>query len=342
MEYPAAMESAVTTAPIATRLETLLAPLHDAAYTPARCEELAALIPEILELKRRQRAVILAHNYQRPEIFQVADFVGDSLELARQAAKVDADVIVFCGVHFMAETAKIVNPSKRVILPDLRAGCSLADAVTGEELADRKAELRRAYPDLMTVCYVNTTADVKAECDACCTSANAVQVVEALPSRNILFVPDKNLAAHVQSQTTKNIIAWDGNCYVHHQITPEQIATVKQALPQLKVLAHPECRQDVLHVADAVLSTSGMVRFAKESPAQEFLIVTECGLSDRLILEVPEKKFFKSCKLCQYMKLITLEGTRDALRDLAPEITLDEDIRVRAARAIERMLAITG
>ena len=328
--------------PSGDALEALLAPLRDAAYTPERCDELAATIAEINALKLRQNAVILAHNYQRPEIFQVADFVGDSLELARQATRVSADVIVFCGVHFMAETAKILNPTKRVILPDLRAGCSLADAVTGEELADRKAELRTAYPDLAVVGYVNTTADVKAECDACCTSSNAVRVVEAMPSEHILFVPDKNLAAYVQSQTKKQIIAWDGNCYVHHQITPQQIESVKRALPHLKVLAHPECRQDVLAVADAVLSTSGMVTYAKESPAHDFLIVTECGLSDRLVLEVPEKKFYKSCKLCQYMKMITLEGTRDALRDLAPEITLDEDVRVRAKRALDRMLELAA
>jgi quinolinate synthase len=304
--------------------------------------DVTTLHDEVRALSRERDAVILAHNYQRPEIFQVADFVGDSLELARQATRVDRAVIVFCGVHFMAETAKILNPTKTVILPDLRAGCSLADAVTGEDLAERKAELRKVHPDLMVVGYVNTTADVKAECDACCTSSNAVKVVEAMPSRHILFVPDKNLAAHVQSQTTKEIIAWDGNCYVHHQITPEQILAVKQGLPHLKVLAHPECRQDVLAVADAVLSTSGMVKFAKESPAQEFLIVTECGLSDRLILEVPDKRFFKSCKLCQYMKMITLEGTRDALRDLRPEITIPEDVRVRAQRALERMLEVAA
>jgi len=189
---------------------------------------------------------------------------------------------------------------------------------------------------------VNTTADVKAECDACVTSSNAVKIVERLPSRHILFVPDRNLAAYVQSQTTKTIIAWDGNCYVHHQITPEQIAAVRAALPHVQILAHPECRQDVLALADAVLSTSGMVRYAKESEAQEFLIVTECGLSDRLLLEVPDKRFYKSCKLCHYMKMITLEGTRDALRDLRPEITVPEDVRVRAARAVERMLEITG
>jgi quinolinate synthase len=329
-------------APSATDLEALLAPLRDAAYTPERCDEMARTIAEITALKKQRNAVVLAHNYQRPEIFQVADFVGDSLELARRATRVDADVIVFCGVHFMAETAKILNPTKKVILPDLRAGCSLADAVTGDALADRKAELRRVYPDLTVVGYVNTTAEVKAECDACCTSSNAVQVVEAMPGEHVLFVPDKNLAAYVQSQTKKQIIAWDGNCYVHHQITPEQILAVKKGLPHLKVLAHPECRQDVLAVADAALSTSGMVSYAKESPAQEFLIVTECGLSDRLVLEVPDKKFYKSCKLCQYMKMITLEGTRDALRDLAPEITLDEDVRVRAKQALDRMLEITA
>ena len=330
------------TSAAAPDLEALLAPLDDPAYTPARCRDLAATITEIRDLKRARNAVVLAHNYQRPEIFQVADFIGDSLELARQATRVDADVIVFCGVHFMAETAKILNPSRRVILPDLRAGCSLADSVTAEDLAARKEELRAVHPDLAVVGYVNTTADVKAECDACCTSSNAVRVVEALPSEHILFVPDQNLAAYVQSQTRKTIVAWDGNCYVHHQITPEQIQTVRRALPHVRVLAHPECRADVLALADAVLSTSGMVKYANESPEREFLVVTECGLSDRLLLEVPGKRFYKSCKLCQYMKMITLEGTRDALRDLAPEIDVPEPIRVRAARALERMLELGG
>jgi quinolinate synthase len=334
--------TATATAPSGADLATLFAPLGEQCYTPARCDALADTIAEIQDLKRSRNAVVLAHNYQRPEIFRVADFVGDSLELARQAARVDADVIVFCGVHFMAETAKILNPARTVILPDLRAGCSLADSVTAEDLAARRTDLRRVYPDLAVVCYVNTTADVKAECDVCCTSSNAVRIVEALPSEHVLFVPDRNLAAYVQSQTTKTIIAWDGNCYVHHQITPEQIGAVRAALPGLEILVHPECRADVLSLADAVLSTSGMVRHAKESPAHAFLIVTECGLSDRLLLEVPEKRFYKSCKLCQYMKMITLEGTRDALRDLRPEITLPEDVRVRAARALERMLELGG
>jgi len=314
----------------------------DSGYTFEDCIRYAELIGEIDTLKRAHNAVVLAHNYQRPEIFEVADFIGDSLELARQAKKVDANVIVFCGVHFMAETAKIVNPERTVLLPDLRAGCSLSESITGEALAERKEELRKAYPDLRVVCYVNTTADVKAESDVCCTSANALQVVEGLDSQHILFVPDENLANYVQGQTTKTILSWEGNCYVHHQITPEHILNVRRNLPHVKILVHPECREDVIKLADAVLSTSAMMRYAKESPAQEFLIVTECGLSDRLLLEVPEKKFYKSCKLCAYMKMITLEGVRDALREKRYEITLPEDVRVGAERSLNRMLELSA
>jgi quinolinate synthase len=324
----------------AGRLHEQLSPLDPATYSQVACAEIVLVIEDIRRLKRERNAVILAHNYQRPEIFTVADFVGDSLELARQATRVDADVIVFCGVHFMAETAKILNPGKHVLLPDLRAGCSLADSATGDALAARTAELRRVYPDLAVVGYVNTTAEVKAECDVCCTSSNAVRVVESLPTDNILFVPDANLARYVQQETRKNVIAWDGNCYVHHQITPEQIQAVRERLPAAKILVHPECRADVLALADAVLSTSGMVRYAKESDAAEFLVVTECGLSDRLFLEAPEKRFYKSCKLCHFMKAITIEGTRDALEHLRYEIALDDDVRERAARALERMLAV--
>src|SRR5581483_5050642 len=268
-----------------------LARLGDAhTYTAEACAGFAGDIATIRRLKRERNALVLAHNYQRPEIFEVADFIGDSLELARKATKVDADVIVFCGVHFMAESAKFLNPEKTVLLPDLRAGCSLAERVTAERLAERKAELKQIYPDLAVVAYVNTTADVKAESDVCCTSANAVKIVNALPNRHILFVPDENLASYVQQNTDKKVIAWDGNCYVHHQITPEEILAVKAKLPHVKVLAHPECRAD-----------------------REFLVVTECGLSDRLLLELPEKKFYKACKLCRYMKMITLADTRAAL-----------------------------
>jgi quinolinate synthase len=317
-----------------------LSPL-DSSYTLDACTGYAAKIAEILALKRQRNAVVLAHNYQRPEIFHVADFIGDSLELARQAKKIESEVIVFCGVHFMAETAKVVNPERTVLLPDLRAGCSLSDSITAEALAERKAALRKVYPDLQVVCYVNTTADVKAESDVCCTSSNVVQIVEKLESQHILCVPDENLARYVQSQTKKTILSWEGNCYVHHQITPEQILAVRQNLPHVKILVHPECREDVIRLADAALSTSAMMRYAKESPAQEFLIVTECGLSDRLLLEVPEKKFYKSCKLCAFMKMITLDSVLDSLRNLRYEIMLPEDVRAGAERSLNRMLELS-
>ncbi len=198
------------------------------------------------------------------------------------------------------------------------------------------------YPDLQVMCYVNTSAEVKAASDVCCTSSNAVKIARALPTEHILFVPDQNLAAYVREQTGKTVIAWDGNCYVHHQIRPEQLLAVKQRLPHVEILAHPECRADVLALADKVLSTSGMIRHARTSPATEFLVVTECGLSDKLLLDVPEKKFYKACKLCQYMKMITLEGTRDALLHRRYEIDLSEDVRQGAARALERMLELSA
>jgi quinolinate synthase len=310
-------------------------------YDDAACAQLADTIHRIRLLKAERNAVVLAHNYQRPEIFEVADFMGDSLELARQATTVIADVIVFCGVHFMAETAKILNPEKTVLLPDLRAGCSLADTVTAEELVERRDALRRLYPDLQVVAYVNTTADVKAVADVCCTSANAVKVVNHLPAEHILFVPDEHLGDYVQHETTKTVISWNGNCYVHHQITPQSIQAIKDALPNVCVLVHPECRADVIALADAVLSTSGMVKYAQESPAQEFLVITECGLSDRLLIEVPEKQFYKACKLCQFMKMITLEGTLHALERMEHEITLSEDVRAGAERSLRRMLELS-
>jgi quinolinate synthase len=322
-------------------LERKLSALHDAQYTREACDRFADLIGKIRRLKVDRKAVVLAHNYQRPEIFEVADFVGDSLELARKAREVrDAEMIVFCGVHFMAETAKVFNPDRKVLLPDMRAGCSLADAVTAEALAERKQELLDLYPDLKVVSYVNCTADVKALSDSCCTSANAVKIVNAIDSDNILFVPDQNLANYVQTQTNKRIISWDGNCYVHHQITPDEVERVKGGIPGLVVLAHPECRKDVLALADAVLSTSAMVRYAEQSPADKFLIVTECGLSDRLLMEIPDKHFYKACKLCRYMKMITLQGAYDSLVNLRYEITLSDEVREGAKHALERMLEL--
>jgi len=310
-------------------------------YTEAACADLAQTIHRIRELKRQRNAVVLAHNYQRPEIFEVADFVGDSLELARQATTVDADVIVFCGVHFMAETAKVLNPTKHVLLPDMRAGCSLADSVTADELVDRRDELRRVYPDLQVVAYVNTTAAVKAVVDVCVTSSNAVKIVNALPTDHILFVPDRHLGEYVQGETSKTVITWDGNCYVHHQITPDNIRRVKQFLPGVKILVHPECRSDVIALADAVLSTSGMVSYAKQSDATDFLVVTECGLSDRLLVEVPEKKFYKACKLCQFMKMITLEGALRSLERMEYEVDLEDEVRIGAERSLRRMLELS-
>ncbi len=319
-----------------------LAALGNDSYTIETCDRYAGMIAEIKHLKAVRRAVVLAHNYQRPEIFEVADFIGDSLELARNARDVrDAEVIVFCGVHFMAETAKVFNPGRKVLLPDLKAGCSLADSVTAEALAERKEELLKIYPDLKVVSYVNCTADVKALSDACCTSANATRIVERIDSDNVLFVPDQNLANYVQGQTRKRIISWDGNCYVHHQITPDEVNKVKRAIPGIKVIAHPECRRDVLALADAVLSTSAMVRYARESAADKFLVVTECGLSDRLLMEIPDKHFYKACKLCRFMKMITLEGTLDSLRHLRYEIELSEEVREGAKRALEKMLELS-
>jgi quinolinate synthase len=325
--------------PSAQELRDTLSPLSP-SYDDDSCAAFSLLIEEIQALKKERNAVILAHNYQRPEIFQVADFIGDSLELARKGANVDAAVIVFCGVHFMAETAKILSPQCTVLLPNPGAGCSLADSITAPELAERREELQEIYPDLAVVSYVNTTAEVKAESDVCCTSSNAVRIVEALPNQNILFTPDENLASYVQSKTAKNIIAWNGNCYVHHQIRPEDIQKARMARPGIQVVVHPECRSDVIEIADAVLSTSGMIEFARKSPAREFLIVTECGLSDRLLLELPEKQFYKSCKLCQYMKMITLEETADALREMKFPIELDEEVRSRAECALQRMLEL--
>ncbi len=312
-------------------------------YTEEDVREFEVLHEEIRALKKERNAVIVAHNYYRPEILKVADFVGDSLELALMASKVrDADVIDFCGVHFMAETAKIVNPSKTVLLPNAMAGCQLADSALAEDLIARIAELKKEHPDLAVVSYVNTTAAVKALSDIIVTSANAAKVVRTLPNRNILFVPDRNLANHVKEQVPeKNIIPWDGYCYVHQQITPEEVSRIRQNDPELEILVHPECRPDVAALADAVLSTSGMVRYAKERPAMRFLVVTECGLSDRLAMEVPDKTFVKGCKLCAFMKVTSLEDVRDSLKFMRYEIDVPEDIRVPAERALRRMFEAT-
>jgi quinolinate synthase len=312
-------------------------------YSEDEVREFQLLHDEIRELKAQRNAVIVAHNYYRPEILKVADFIGDSLELALMAANVrDADVIEFCGVHFMAETAKIVNPSRMVLLPNLLAGCQLADSAPAADLKVRIEELKVQYPDLAVVSYVNTTAAVKALSDVICTSSNAPKVVRSLPNKNILFVPDRNLARFTAEQVPeKNIIPWDGFCYVHQQITPDEVAKIRASDPEIEILVHPECRGDVAQLADAVLSTSGMVKWAKERAAKRFLIVTECGLTDRLAMEVPDKQFLKGCKLCTFMKVTTLEDVRDSLKLMRYEIEVPEDIRVPAERALRRMFDAT-
>ncbi|MFH0766168.1 MAG: quinolinate synthase NadA [Calditrichota bacterium] len=313
-------------------------------YTRELCVSIAAQLDRIEELKRQRKAVLLAHNYQRPEIFEAADFIGDSLGLSLQAAEVgQAEVIVFCGVHFMAETAKVVSPQKMVILPNLQAGCSLADMAEVEKVAARVAELRKSHPDLGVICYVNTTAAVKALSDACCTSANAVQVARAMPQRTLLFLPDQNLARYVAGEVPeKEIIPWEGYCYVHHELQPESIIAIRRAYPKLKVVVHPECRDDLIKLADAVLSTSGMVKYAKDSDADQFLAVTECGLSDLLAIQVPGKQFFRACKICRFMKMITLDEIIRSLETLSPQINLPEEVRLGAERSIRRMFELTS
>ncbi|MBM3326959.1 MAG: quinolinate synthase NadA [Calditrichaeota bacterium] len=312
-------------------------------YTLDTCHTIAAKLDRIAELKQRRNAVILAHNYQRPEIFEIADYIGDSLGLSLQAAEVKtAEAIVFCGVHFMAETAKVVNPGRKVIHPNRQAGCSLADMADEVDLAVRIKDLRRQFDDLGIVCYVNTTAAVKALSDACCTSANAIEVIAAMPNRNILFLPDCNLGRYAaQRLPEKNVILWDGFCAVHQEIEPASVEAIRAAYPGLKVLAHPECRDDVVRLADAALSTAGMVKYAQNSPAQMFLAVTECGLSDLLAIQVPNKQFFRACKICRFMKMITLDDVISSLENLQPEIVLDEGVRKGAERSIRRMFELT-
>lgn len=320
----------------------LHAKLGSLGYAPEDCARLEGLIDRVRELKAKRRAVILAHNYQRPEIFEVADAVGDSLGLSKKAVELEGDVILFAGVHFMAETAKILNPKKTVLLPNAEAGCSLADTADADNLAKKIAELKPIYPDLAVVSYVNTTAAVKALSDACCTSANAARIVNSLPNRHILFVPDANLAAHVQSQTDKTIIAWDGHCYVHQQVTPEAVSAMKSLHPDAKLLVHPECRPDVTALADAVLSTEGMVDYARANAAERYIIVTECGLSDRLYLELPHKTFYRACQLCRYMKANRMEDLITALETNEVRIEIPEPVRAKAERAVVRMLELVS
>ena len=305
------------------------------------------LVEDILALKRERNAVILAHNYQIREIQEIADFVGDSLGLSYKAAETDADVIAFCGVHFMAETAKIINPGKKVIIPDLEAGCSLSESCPGDRLEAYLAE--HAEKNYYVVAYINCSAHVKALADVICTSGNAVKIVNAAPKdRKILFVPDQNLGAWVTEQTGRKMELWQGSCYVHVEFTAKSIERIREDYPGAPVVAHPECTHAVRILADEVCSTEKMIGYCRNHPAPAFIIVTEGGMLHRLRRELPEKQFIAgptaacACAECRFMKLNTLEKLHDALLNLEPEITLPEPLRVRAELPIRRMLEISA
>ncbi len=298
----------------------------------------AGLMSRIAALKEERKAVILAHNYQIAEVQDIADFVGDSLELSQRAAATTAEVIVFCGVHFMAETASILSPEKKILLPDVNAGCPMADMITAAGLR----EMKEQFPGASVVCYVNTTAEVKAESDICCTSANAVRVVESLNSGDIIFVPDQYLGDYVRGQTGRSMHLWPGYCPTHVKISPEDIQRCRREYPQAKVVVHPECRPEVIALADETLSTGGMIRYARRPEVAELVLGTEPGIIHRLEKENPGKKFFAASEkaTCPNMKLITLEKVYWALEALEPEVKVAEDIRLRAKAAVDRMLEV--
>ncbi len=299
----------------------------------------AKLKEKIINLKKRRNAIILAHNYQLGEIQDIADFVGDSLELSQKAAKTDADVIVFCGVHFMAETASILCPDKTVLLPDRHAGCPMADMITAKRLREKKKE----HPKATVVCYINSSAAVKAESDVCCTSANAVRLVEKLgDAKEILFVPDQYLGNYVSSKTGKKMILWPGFCPTHIRIRPQDISRQKAEHPQAKVIVHPECRPEVIALADEVLSTGGIIRFVRETEAEEIIVGTEIGIIHRLRKENPGKRFILASEqaVCPRMKLITLENVLWSMEEMAPEVKVPARTRLRAKVAVDKMLEV--
>jgi len=296
----------------------------------------AELVEKISELKKRRNAVILAHNYQPGEVQDIADYVGDSLELSQRAAETDAGVIVFCGVQFMAETASILCPEKVVLLPDINAGCLLADTINAEQLRAKKKE----HPQAVVVCYVNSPAEVKAESDICCTSANAVEVVESLDAREILFVPDRYLGHYVSTRTGKKMILWPGFCPTHVRIRPERIKELKREYPQARVVVHPECTPEVIDLADEVLGTGGMCRYAQRDEVREMVVGTELGIIHRLRKENPGKRFIPASEqaICPDMKLITPEKVLFSLEKMSPEVKVPQEIRLRAKAAVDKML----
>ena len=297
----------------------------------------APLIEKINKLKKEKNAIILAHNYQTPEIYHgVADIAADSLALAVEAAKTSADKIIMCGVHFMAETAKLMNPTKKVFLPDMQAGCSLASSITGKDVR----LLKQKYPGVPVVSYVNTSADVKAETDVCCTSANAVKVVESLNVEKVIFLPDQYLADYVAKNTKVKIISWKGTCIVHEQFTSKEIEDIKNQNPGIKVIAHPECPPDVIEASDFAGSTSGMIKYVKDNQPKKVMLVTECSMSDNVEADNPNVSFIKPCNLCPYMKKIDLEKILDCLENDTNEIILDNKTIEAARKSVIRMTEI--
>ena len=297
----------------------------------------APLIEKINKLKKEKNAIILAHNYQTPEIYHgVADIAADSLALAIEASKTSADKIILCGVHFMAETAKLMSPSKKVYLPDMEAGCSLASSITGKDVR----LLKEKYPGVPVVSYVNTSADVKAETDVCCTSANAVKVVESLNVEKVIFLPDQYLADYVSKNTKVKIISWKGTCIVHEQFTGKEIQDIKSQNPGIKVIAHPECPPDVIKASDFAGSTSGMVKYVKDNQPKKVMLVTECSMSDNVEADNPNVSFIKPCNLCPYMKKIDLKKILDCLENETNEILLDDKTIEAARKSVIRMTEI--
>jgi len=327
MEFTAEVRKA--TEPIYQKISKAIPEIEWSSHAP--------YIYKINKLKKEKNAVILAHNYQTPEIYHgIADFSADSLALAIEAAKTKADIIVMCGVHFMAETAKLMNPNKKVLLPDMDAGCSLSSSITGKDVR----MLKKKYPGVPVVSYVNTSADVKAETDICCTSANAVKIVKSLDVKKVIFLPDDYLAKYVASQTEVEIISWKGTCEVHEQFNDEEINEIRKNNPGIKIIAHPECPPDVIEASDFAGSTSGMIKYVKDNQPKKVMMVTECSMSDNVQIDNPDVQFIRPCNLCPHMKKITLPKILDCLEYETNEILMSDETIGKAKRSVERMAEV--
>jgi len=327
MEFTTEIKKA--TAPIYEKISKAVPDIEWSIHAP--------YIYKINKLKKEKNAVILAHNYQTPEIYHgISDFSADSLALAVEAAKTKADIIVMCGVHFMAETAKLMSPDKKVLLPDMSAGCSLASSITGKDVIN----LKKKYPGVPVVSYVNTSADVKAETDVCCTSANALKIVKSLGVKKVIFLPDAYLAKYVASQTDVEIISWKGTCEVHEQFNDEEINEIRKNNPGIKIIAHPECPPDVINASDFAGSTSGMIKYVKDNQPKKVMMVTECSMSDNVQIDNPNVQFIKPCNLCPHMKKITLPKVLDCLENETNEILMSGDTIEKARKSVERMAEI--